>query len=240
MNKINKIFPKLLVVSVLSLSSIGTFAQKKTDNTLPPSADKIVSPVSVLSDKKNLMAKLTTLVFFKANFIQKIFSESGELLQQGAGKLAMSKPNLVNWQTTEPSETFLISDGDTLWSYDPFIDQATAYSVAKSINNTPILLLTSNDETLWQQYSVHQSADNFVITPLKQDSQIKSLTITFLSKGFSNKEQPEQLSEFSFVDATGQISTIILTDFDAVTKLTRRCLPLTHQKMSKLLITGSH
>ena len=114
-----------------------------------------------------------------------------QLLQQGTGKLAISKPNLVNWQTITPDETFIISDGETLWFYDPFIEQATAYNLAKSIHNTPILLLTSNDETLWQQYSVHKSDENFVITPLDQNSQIKSLTVTFSGQTLSNSAGKE-------------------------------------------------
>lgn len=191
-----------------------TFAHvdKMPSPTVNNTAESSQVSALVADDKKTLMGKLARLDFFNASFTQKIFSDSGDLLQQGKGKLAISKPNLVNWQTTEPDETFIISDGDTLWFYDPFIEQATAYNLAQSIHNTPILLLTSNDEALWQQYSVQQSADNFVITPLTQNSQIKSLTINFAA----DKPQ-EQLSEFSFVDATGQISTIILADFDAVT-----------------------
>jgi outer membrane lipoprotein carrier protein len=235
MNRINKIsqfFPKLLAISVLGLSSLSlmtaAMAFNETDGKLPPSADKkrsttthtaVIKATAVkATDKHVLMTKLAKLNFFKANFTQQIFSESGELLQQGAGKLAISKPNLVNWQTTEPDETFIISDGETLWFYDPFIDQATAYNLAQSIHNTPILLLTSNDEALWQQYEVSQSADDFIITPLKNNGQINSLTVSFSNKGVSNKVAAEQLSEFSFVDATGQRSTIMLADFDATTK----------------------
>jgi len=233
MKTTNKLFPKLLAVSVLSLSSMMAMAHNDGDSQLAISTNITPSQmntnsVSISEDKKVLMAKLAKLNFFSAKFTQKIFSESGQLLQQGAGNLAISKPNLVNWKTTEPDETFIISDGETLWFYDPFIEQATAYNLAQSIHNTPILLLTSNDETLWQQYLVKQSSDNFVITPLKDNSQIKSLTVTFSSKSFSSKGssskdaedkmQQEHLSEFSFVDATGQISTIILADFDAETK----------------------
>gem|GEM_PF-15159 len=203
-------------LSAVSISSMTTLALNHNDNSTEVSTvikDTKASSATLNADKQQLMAKLAKLDFFSANFIQKIFSDNGELLQQGAGKLAISKPNLVNWQTTEPDETFIVSDGETLWFYDPFIEQATAYNLANSIHNTPILLLTSNDVSLWQQYAVNKNADNFVITPLAQNSQIQSLTVSFSSKG-----QQEQLSEFSFVDATGQISTVTLNDFDANAK----------------------
>ena len=38
----------------------------------------------------------------------------GQELQRGSGTLAVSKPNLINWTTTEPEESQIISDGETL------------------------------------------------------------------------------------------------------------------------------
>jgi len=215
MNRINKFRLKLLATCLLSACSILATASNVAEVDLSKPVMK-TSGLNITPEKQALMTKLAKLSFFKANFIQKILNESGDLLQQGAGKLAISKPNLIHWQTTEPDETFIISNGETLWFYDPFIEQATAYNLAQSINNTPILLLTSNDEKLWQQYQVKQSADLFIITPLSKNSQIKSLTIRFSTQKAIVNQEPEQLSEFSFVDATGQISQIILSDFDVV------------------------
>jgi outer membrane lipoprotein carrier protein len=170
--------------------------------------------------KKHLMTTLSKLAFFSATFSQKILDTQGNVLLEGTGKLAISKPNLVNWKTITPDETSIISDGNTLWFYDPFIEQASAYSLAKSIHNTPILLLTSDEPTLWQQYNVvEQSAavenfSRFVVMPKDTSSQIKKLTLTFTE----TKSQKIELSEFSFQDATGQISQISLSQFNAKTK----------------------
>jgi outer membrane lipoprotein carrier protein len=170
--------------------------------------------------KEHLMTTLGKLAFFSANFNQKILDEQGQVLQQGSGTLAISKPNLVNWKAITPDETLIISDGNTLWFYDPFIEQASAYSLAKSIHNTPILLLTSDEPTLWQQYNViEQNGDitnglRFVVLPKDTSSQIKKLTLVFTK----TKTSDIQLSEFSFQDATGQISQISLSQFDAKTK----------------------
>lgn len=172
--------------------------------------------------KTNLMTKLSKLAFFSANFEQKILTEQGELLQKGTGTLAISKPNLVNWQTQTPDETLIISDGNTLWFYDPFIEQASAYSLAQSIHNTPILLLTSDEPSLWQQYQVteQESTENlqrFVVTPFDQNSQIKRLTLSFTTADVA-KDNDSQLKEFSFQDATGQVSQINLSSFNSTVK----------------------
>ena len=195
-----------------------------------------VSPKQTNAAKQRLMAKLGKLAFFSANFSQKILTEQGELLQEGTGNFAISKPNLVNWQTVTPDETLIVSDGNTLWFYDPFIEQVSAYSLAKSIHNTPILLLTSDAPQLWQQYTVAQDSDvalqtnnqnveRFIVTPKDNNSQIKRLTISFTSSldtstdiAGTNVNNNTQLSEFSFQDATGQISQISLSNFNSKVK----------------------
>ncbi|WP_019028993.1 outer membrane lipoprotein chaperone LolA [Colwellia piezophila] len=177
--------------------------------------------------KKLLMAKLRQLAFFSADFTQKILNEEGELLQEGSGKMAITKPNLVHWQTITPDETLIVSDGSTLWFYDPFIEQASAYSLAKSIHNTPILLLTSDEPSLWQQYDVVQEdvaseVARFIVTPKDKNSQIKQLIMSFTRSHEPNADaknnQKPQLTEFSFQDATGQVSQISLSHFNSTVR----------------------
>ena len=97
------------------------------------------------------------------------------------------------------------------------------YSLSAAIAKTPILLLTSKDESLWQQYTVNQKKtsqtkisqqdEHFVISAKDPNSQIKSLTLVFSVN--EQKVQSSELSQFSFLDATGQVSHIKLSNFDA-------------------------
>jgi outer membrane lipoprotein carrier protein len=160
--------------------------------------------------KTQLINKLQTLKFFSANFQQNILDGTGTLLQQAEGTLAINKPNLVNWHTTEPDETLIVSNGKSLWFYDPFIEQVTIYSVEKSMVNTPILLLSSVDKKLWDNYQVTSTNDeNYVIHALDDNSQVKSLSLTFSA----NTAKTELLS-FSILDATGQLSVMTLSKVD--------------------------
>jgi len=222
----NTLVKKLVLASALipafAFSSINDFSADVLINKAPARVGQAITV------KEQLMTKLSKLAFFSANFNQQIISENGELLQQGGGNLAISKPNLVNWRTTSPDETLIVSDGNTLWFYDPFIEQASAYSLAKSIHNTPILLLTSDAPQLWQQYHVTQDSDEvlqansqqgqrFIITPIDKNSQIKRLTLRFNTADVSG-DNDVQLSEFSFQDASGQVSKISLSDFNSSTE----------------------
>lgn len=173
-------------------------------------------PKLVSSEAKQILrAKLANLAHFTANFSQEVNSVSGEKIAQSAGKLAISKPNLANWHTTEPDELAIVSDGSNVWFYDPWIEQVSVYSLSAAIAKTPILLLTSKDESLWEQYTVTKENDidklndRFVISAKDTNSQIKSLTLIFETKNGNNN-----LAQFSFLDATGQLSHIKLSNFE--------------------------
>lgn len=185
--------------------STQVMALNTDHNVVTENTTSIVS-VKDNSAKAELMSKLASIKFFTAEFTQKIFDEAGNELQQGSGLLSVSKPNLVNWQTITPDESLIVSDGSNLWFYDPFVEQVSVYSLASAIANTPILLITSNDETLWQDYTVSRiSSVRFLITAKSENARVKSLTLTFDSAANSN-----QLAGFEILDATGQLSVISL------------------------------
>ena len=159
--------------------------------------------------KKSLMAKLQNIHHFSANFSQQVFDNDNKIIQQGSGTIVVSKPNKVHWQTLEPEESLIVSDGTTLWLYDPFIEQASAFSLAKSVVNTPILLLTNESAEVWNKYQVNyqdsnsQNQDVYEIQSIDEQSQVKSLVVSF---------QGEKIESLLIHDATGQKSEITLTD----------------------------
>lgn len=178
--------------------------------TTPSLAIKKLTTEKSSAAKIELMAKLANLNHFSAKFEQEVQSESGDILEQSSGELAISKPNLANWHTAEPDELLIVSDGENVWFYNPWIEQVSVYSLSAAIAQTPILLLTSQDEAMWQEYSVINNEDNsFVITAKDVNSQIKSLTLLFDANKAGGK-----LKQFSFLDATGQLSHIKLSNFD--------------------------
>ncbi|WDE09467.1 outer membrane lipoprotein chaperone LolA [Thalassomonas haliotis] len=156
--------------------------------------------------KQALLAKLEHIKHFSAKFSQQVFDADSNLLQTGAGTLVVSKPNLVHWQTTEPDESLIVSDGETLWFYDPFVEQATAYALESAIANTPILLLTSQDESMWQNYRISKVSDNsFIVHALDSNSQVKTLELSF---------EQDKLAGFVILDASGQLSRFVLSGSD--------------------------
>ncbi|WP_181902188.1 outer membrane lipoprotein chaperone LolA [Thalassotalea euphylliae] len=200
-----KISSKVVLLSLLTslLTSNASAADAHASNVAIEQAQRKES-VSDDQAQITLLAKLAKLENLAASFTQHIYDVDNNLLQSGEGQFTLAAPNYVNWQTTSPEASTMVSDGETLWLFDPFIEQVTAYSLANSINNTPILLLTSNDESLWQQYEVNQLTNHqFKVTAKSEDAQVKALLLGFNS---------DVLSSFTIVDATGQHSEFVLAN----------------------------
>ena len=98
--------------------------------------------------------------------------------------------------TQQPQENQIISDGKNLWFYDPFVSQVTVNTVEDAVNNTPFVLLTSNNKSHWDQYDVTQNADTFVLKPKAKKSSIKQFDVRIdengVMKGFSTIERDGQ------------------------------------------------
>ncbi len=206
MLRMNKLVKVITVSLVLLTNSIVSAKEVSNGSVVAQPLKKIDT-----ESRQKLMKIMSEINQFSANFEQSVVDEDGYALQKSSGSIAVSKPNLVNWHTLVPDETQIVSDGKTLWFFDPFIEQVTAYSLDTSINNTPILLLSTNDESLWQQYNIVEiNSDEFEIISLDENSQVKSLSIRFSRL---TKNSPMTITQFVILDASGQRSEISLNQF---------------------------
>ena len=209
MNRKNQIISAVVLsVSLSGLSSFVSLA-KNVNNSVNASTDNTAIKIANTSVayKNELMKKLSVIDQFSAIFEQEVVDNAGNVLQRGGGDLSVKRPNLVHWNTTSPDESLIVSDGKSIFLFDPFIEQVTAYKLDGAIANTPILLITSNDSALWDQYSVSRlSKNNYVIHANDMNSRIKTLEINF-------NEQSE-LAGFTFLDVTGQLSKVSLKNID--------------------------
>jgi len=99
----------------------------------------------------SLLAKFDS---FSADFDQVSGSEDTRRMENSRGTLLLAKPNKFRWVAKEPFAQKLISDGDTLWIYDPDLEQATRRKVAESDTGVPALILNGQIEQLQAQYRI--------------------------------------------------------------------------------------
>lgn len=152
-----------------------------------------------LADEKSvaeLQKRLEHASQYSADFDQTVRSSKGKEVQKGKGKFYVKRPNLFRLDTKSPQDNLIVSDGQTLWFYDPFVSQVTASWVKDAVNNTPFVLLTSNEKSHWDQYDVTQNVDTFVLKPKSKKSNIKQFDVRIdangLLKGFSTIERDGQ------------------------------------------------
>lgn len=168
----------------------------------------LVGAMPVYADQEGLRSLLTGIEHYQATFSQKVVDESGEVIQEAEGDIAMARPNRLRWTVSFPDESVLIADGQSVWSIDPFVEQVTVFSQVTTIDNNPMILLTTNDANEWNKFTVSApiSAGNQVkyqVSPKDTSGQIQQLTLSF---------EGELLAGLTFVDSQNQVSDIVFSD----------------------------
>lgn len=131
-----------------------------------------------------LTQRLATLNTLEAEFTQLARDAAGRDIQSIPGTLALARPNLMRWETQDPIPQLIVSDGDSLWTYDKDLEQVTRDPVSVLADSPAALLLNLNDQDLAQQYFVEElqrAGDKVVyqLTP-NDDSLYQALVLEFL------------------------------------------------------------
>ncbi|OEY71038.1 outer membrane lipoprotein carrier protein LolA [Rheinheimera salexigens] len=164
-------------------------------------ANKTVN-VATNSAEQTLQQKLKQIKTFSAQFTQQVYDQQQQVLQQAEGELNLKQPELFRFATTTPEENLFIGDGQSLWFYSAPLEQLTIYDAAAEVNRTPFVLLTSNDPSLWANFTVKQQQQQFTITAKDSSSQVTELTLRFAGDALSEMQVMDinqQLSVFKFI-----------------------------------------
>lgn len=154
---------------------------------------------------QTLQQKLAELNEFQAQFTQVVKDADGEIVHQAEGSLAMQRPDRLRWQTLFPDESLMIADGKSVYNIDDFVEQVTILSQQQAIQGNPFVLLTSNNEDNWSQFTVTELVANQTYTVAANDeqSQIVSLTLEFTG---------DTLVSLTTLDGQGQTSHLSFAD----------------------------
>ena len=158
--------------------------------------------VAALSiDAQQLKDKLAMFEQVSATFVQTISSPEGKLLNQSEGEMNISRPGKFHWHILSPDEDLIVSNGQTIWYYSPFIEQVTLINFADAVDGTPFALLAGATDTQWSDYVVNKIDNQFsVVNP----SQAQASTFIF---EFDNNNQ---VNKFVVIEEQGQSSEFLL------------------------------
>ncbi len=120
--------------------------------------------------KDDLQARLSTLNAIRSSFTQTVTRKDGSLVSQSSGILALKKPDKFILHTTSPDEQVLFTKGNTVYFFDPFVNQVSIFD-KKELYSSPFMLLTSKSESVWGQYDVEKDGNSYVLKA-KQPGQV--------------------------------------------------------------------
>jgi outer membrane lipoprotein carrier protein len=80
---------------------------------------------------------------FEATFDQVIINHKGEVIQRTHGTLQIMRPGRFRWEYESPYRQTIVTDGKTLWVYDPDLQQVAESRLDTSVGNTPAILLST-------------------------------------------------------------------------------------------------
>lgn len=77
---------------------------------------------------------------FQAQFTQVDHQADGRVVR-AQGTVSYLKPGRMRWEYAPPNEQLLVTDGKTVWLYDPILDNVTVQPLAGLTQGTPLAFL---------------------------------------------------------------------------------------------------
>jgi outer membrane lipoprotein carrier protein len=113
---------------------------------------------------------------FEAHFIQEYIGKVMKQPNKGEGKVYFKKKGMMRWDYTVPNQK-LISDGHTLWYYQPEEKQVLVSNVSKVLKEKTPLAFLAGEGNLSRDFnilnlneSVSQKEDNYVAELVPKES----------------------------------------------------------------------
>ncbi len=157
---------------------------------------------------QDLLATLARTSSFQADVEQLILSQDGREINALKATLILQKPDSLYWHVTEPYEESMITDGESLWYYEPDLEQVSIQDFPRDVEDNPMLLLNSDMQALADAYTVSMGyfddeIKQFVLLPIKPSSSYERLSLTFSG---------DDLVQMQFESSVGQLTSFSFTN----------------------------
>lgn len=146
----------------------------------------------------------------KASFIQfsRILGMTDDI--ESSGEIVFKKPGKMDWNYKLPDVQRFISDGDTVWFYEPKVNQVTVGQLTKSFSSdVPVSFLLGLGElsSSFDLISTCQTLEGYLfeLKPKSESSSFKSFSLLvsksdFIPSGAKILDQGDTLTQFVFTN----------------------------------------
>ncbi len=100
----------------------------------------ITPSVAQVTARHSLEAFLADLSTFTAEFVQRVYDETGQPLEESRGTLWLARPDKFRWNYLTPFKQTIVSDGKKLWLYDEELAQISVSKFDASAGSAAQLL----------------------------------------------------------------------------------------------------
>ncbi len=148
----------------------AVFAQTATSSSAFDRLDVLLKNIETLS----------------ADVVQLILESDGGVLEESEIKMLLKKPDGFYWETLTPFPELIVTNGSTLWNYQPDLEQVVIESWDSSRSELAAQLLSGNIESLDGDYiisgvTVMQSEhQEFELTPRAAENVYQLISINFI------------------------------------------------------------
>lgn len=157
----------------------------------------------------------------KADFVQYLLDASGSRLQETTGSMLLSQPNQFFWQTEDPFAQTIVSNGESVWIYDPDLEQVTLQLLDTRTTATPALLLSGDNQAIGKQFHVRMNDNNdglqqFELRPKDPDSLYTYIRLYFIHDDLQQMQLVDSLEQKTAMHFSNLVSnpTIDAGTFD--------------------------
>lgn len=151
------------------------------------------------TDKHQLQQLLQHTQSLSAQFQQQVKDEQGQLLQSLSGTLKLKRPANLYWHTQRPDESVMVANGETVWYYNPFVEQVTIYSQSDMVDNSPLLLVLDSQGQRWEDYNVQREGGRYIVEQVDNGNRLE---LVF---------EQQVLKEITMVQPHGQRTELVLS-----------------------------
>jgi len=138
-------------------------------------------PRDAIAELDSLLGGISSL---SADVTQMIVESGGGLLEESAIRMRLRKPGGFYWETLEPFPELIVTDGRTLWNYQPDLEQVVIEDWDSGRAELAAQLLSGETAGLAGEYRVDLAAvaelRRFELTPLAPDSPHALIVIEFV------------------------------------------------------------
>jgi len=168
-------------------------------------------------DAPQLARLLDSMTALSAEFEQTVTNRFGDVLQIASGRMHLLRPMRLRWELDDPYPQLVVTNGETLWVYDPDLEQVTVQPLAEALSGSPAVFLTGTVTDLRRNFTVvateapEAGGNRFELTPVDPNAVYGELALTFAADGgLAGIDIADHLQQLTRVTFTARDSSPML------------------------------